>query len=70
MAHPGSQEGGTPPGINPDLRRSVDPAYSENQHGSDPMATVSVRRQGPAVWPVIWAVVVVAMLVLALWFLL
>lgn len=59
---------GSPPGLNPDLKRSVDESYTDSQHGSDPMASVSVKKSGPAVWPVIWAVVVIAMLILTVWF--
>lgn len=55
------------PGLNPDLRQHVDRTYSDSQHGSDPMATVSVKKSGPAVWPLIWAVVTIAMIVLTLW---
>ena len=70
MAQRAPPDSGSPPGLNPDLKRSVDRTYSDSQHGSDPMATVSVKRTGPAVWPIIWAVVVIAMVLLAFWFLL
>ena len=61
--------GGDRPGLNPDLRRSVDRDYSDQMHGSEPLASVSVKKSGPAVWPVIWAVVVIAAILLTIWFL-
>lgn len=36
-------------------------------HGSEPLATVSVKKGGPAVWPVIWAVVTIALVLLTIW---
>jgi hypothetical protein len=54
-------------GLNPRLNRRVDHEFSEAQHGSEPMETVSVKHNGPAVWPVIWAVVTIGMVLLALW---
>lgn len=64
-----SAAGDTPPspeGLNPELKRTVDPDYAEAQHGSTPLETVSVKKQGPAVWPVIWAVTVIAMVLITL----
>lgn len=60
----------TPPassGLNPRLQQGVDKEYSETQHGSTPMDTVSVKSTGPAVWPVIWAVVTIGLVLLTLW---
>lgn len=54
-------------GLNPDLRRSVDRDYSDGMHGSEPLATVSVKKNGPAVWPVIWAVVTIAAILITIW---
>lgn len=55
-----------PEGLNPDLKRTVDADYAESQHGSTPLETVSVKKPGPAVWPVIWAVTVIAMILITL----
>ena len=54
-------------GLNPRLNRGVDRDYAESQHGSEPMATISVKKNGPAVWPVIWAVVTIGLILLTLW---
>jgi hypothetical protein len=58
-----------PEGLNPDLKRGHDASYAENQHGSTPLDTISVTRQGPAVWPVIWAVVTLALVAITLFLL-
>lgn len=55
------------PGLNPGLQRGVDRDYAESQHGSEPMETISVKNNGPAVWPVIWAVVTIGLVLLTLW---
>lgn len=55
-----------PEGLNPDLKQTEDSTYAEDQHGSTPLDTVSVKKTGPAVWPVIWAVVVVALVAVTL----
>jgi hypothetical protein len=54
-------DGREPDGLNPNLRRGHDSQYAEHQNGSTPLDTISVQKQGTAVWPVIWAVVVVAL---------
>ena len=56
-------------GLNPNLRPAVDRAYSESQHGSDPMATISVKKSGPAVWPIIWAIVTIGLILMTIWIL-
>ncbi|HEY9217755.1 MAG TPA: hypothetical protein VIO94_06895 [Phenylobacterium sp.] len=53
--------------LNPGLRRDVDREFGENQNGSVPMESVSIKNNGPAVWPVIWAVVVIGLSALTLW---
>ena len=55
-----------PTGLNPDLTPSRDETYAEDQHGSTPLDTVSVKPQGPAVWPVIWAVTFVVLVAITL----
>jgi hypothetical protein len=60
----------TPPqssGLNPRLHQGVDREYNETVHGSTPMDSVSVKSSGPAVWPVIWAVVTIGLILLTLW---
>lgn len=55
MPDPSALKAGEPKGINPEIKKAHDSRYSEDQHGSAPLDTVSVGNQGPAVWPVIWA---------------
>lgn len=55
-----------PEGLNSDLKQTRDGDYAEDQHGSTPLDTVSVKPSGPAVWPVIWAVVVAALVLITL----
>lgn len=55
-----------PTGLNPDLTQSRDETYAEDQHGSTPLDTVSVKPQGPAVWPVIWAMTFVVLVAITL----
>lgn len=67
---PPSDEAGSPKpgeGINPTMRRDVDAEFTEDQHGSEPMETVSVKHRGPEVWPIIWAVVVIALVLMTIW---
>lgn len=54
-------------GLNPGLQREVDRDYAESQHGSEPMATISVKKNRTDVWPVIWAVVTIGLVLLTLW---
>ncbi len=54
-------------GINPALRRGVDAEFTDDQHGSEPMKTVSVKHGGPEVWPVICAVVTIVLTLITLW---
>ncbi len=67
-------EGGDTPkpgeGINPSMRRGVDTEFTEAQHGSEPMETVSVKHRGPEVWPIIWAVVTIVLVLITLWLIL
>lgn len=57
-------------GINPDMRRSVDTDFTDDQHGSEPMETVSVKHRGPEVWPWIWAAVAIILVLMTIWFVL
>lgn len=59
------------PGVNPELRRSIDDSYDASQDGSTASEDVSVPPQGDrSAWPVIWAVVTILMIVLAVYLLL
>lgn len=53
-------------GLNPELKKGHDASYAEDQHGSTPLDSISVTREGPAVWPVIWAVAVVVLVAITL----
>lgn len=61
-----SSEPAHPETLNPDLKQGHDAAYAEDQHGSTPMDTISVKKSGAAVWPVIWAVVTIALVAITL----
>lgn len=43
--------------LNPALKRVHDATYGPDQEGTDPMATISVKKEEGAAWPMIWAVV-------------
>lgn len=66
MSDPSLPKDPEPEGLNPELKRSHDASYAEEQHGSTPLDTISVTKQGPAVWPVIWAVAVVVLVAITL----
>lgn len=66
MTDPAPPRDSEPTGLNPELARSHDETYAEDQHGSTPLDTVSVKPQGPAVWPVIWAVTFVVLVAVTL----
>ncbi len=66
MSDPSPPKDSEPEGLNPELKRSHDASYAEDQHGSTPLDTISVTKQGPAVWPVIWAVAVVVLVAITL----
>ena len=56
------------PGVNPAMKKSVDPSYHPDQHGSVPLETVSVKKtdeRNP--WPAIWAVTTIVMVLIALY---
>ena len=66
MSDPSLPKDSEPDGLNPELKKGHDASYAENQHGSTPLDSISVTKQGPAVWPVIWAVAVVALVAITL----
>lgn len=59
-------QGSGPEGLNPDLKRAHDASYAEDQNGSTPLDTISVTKPGPAVWPIIWAVVTLGLIAITL----
>jgi hypothetical protein len=65
-----SQTGGDAP-LNPGLHREIDASHGTEFKGTDPMATVSVRNpdEGRS-WPMIWAAVAVACLLIAIYYVL
>lgn len=69
MSDPSSRQTPEPKGLNPELRRGHDASYAEDQHGSTPLDTISVTKQGPALWPVIWAVATLALVAITLFLL-
>lgn len=69
MSDPSPPQHSEPGGLNPDLKRAHDASYAEDQHGSTPLDTISVTQKGPAVWPVIWAVVTLALVAITLFLL-
>jgi hypothetical protein len=51
------------------MRKSIDPSYDASQEGSTPLATVSVKKhEERSVWPIIWAVTTIVMVLLAIYF--
>jgi hypothetical protein len=62
-----SPQGSREPALNPNLQQARARDYSEAQNGSDPMASVSIKKNGPAVWPFVWAVVTIGLVVMTIW---
>lgn len=52
--------------LNPALKQAHDPTYGPDQSGTDPMDTVSVQKDDGASWPMIWAVVTIACVVITI----
>ncbi len=60
---------GSPPepkNLNPDLKQAADPDYADANNGSTPMETISVKKAGTAVWPMIWAVTTAVLVAITL----
>lgn len=45
--------------LNPALKQVHDASYGPDQKGTDPMATVSVKKEEGTFWPMIWLVVTI-----------
>ena len=55
-----------PETLNPALKQGEDGDYAEANNGSTPLDTISVKKAGPAVWPLIWAVTTIALVAITL----
>ena len=55
--------------LNPDLKRGHDATFDEGLNGSTPLDTISVKKNGPAVWPIIWAVATIILVAITLYLL-
>lgn len=65
----GQRPGSEVPGVRPDLKKSIDPSYDASQEGSTPLASVSVDQcEERSVWPIVWAVTTIVMVLLAIYF--
>lgn len=55
--------------LNPALKQVRDDTYGPDQEGTDPMDTVSVKKDEGTAWPMIWLVVTIVCVIitLALW---
>lgn len=71
MAGTSNHEGAkTVPDVNPQLKQHTDQDYDAEQDGSVPLETVSVRQTDEReVWPMIWAVSAIVMVLIALYLL-
>ncbi|GAA4135459.1 hypothetical protein ACFFTN_27110 [Aminobacter aganoensis] len=52
--------------LNPALKQAHDATYGPDQSGTDPMATVSVKKNEGAAWPMIWAVTTIVCVIIAI----
>ena len=52
--------------LNPALKQERDASYGPDQSGTDPMETVSVKKDEGTAWPMIWAVVTIVCVIIAI----
>ena len=52
--------------LNPALKQVHDKTYGPDHSGTDPLATVSVKKDEGRIWPMIWAVVTVLCVIIAI----
>lgn len=65
---PGKPESKDDVPLNPALKKEHDDSYSSaDQHGTDPMATVSVQSDEGKAWPWVWAVVTIVCVIVTLY---
>jgi hypothetical protein len=60
-----SQDVGNAP-LNPALKQTRDSTYGPDQSGTDPMASVSVKKDEGTAWPMIWAVCTILGVIIAI----
>lgn len=52
--------------LNPSLKRAHDETYGPDQQGTDPLETISVKKDEGTAWPIIWASVTIICVLIAL----
>lgn len=52
--------------LNPALKQVHDATYGPDQSGTNPMDKVSVQKEEGAAWPMIWAVVTIACVIITI----
>ncbi len=52
--------------LNPALRPVRDESYGRDQEGTDPMETVSVKKDEGSYWPAVWAAATIACVIVAI----
>lgn len=52
--------------LNPALKQGRDASYGPDQEGTDPMETVSVKKDEGTAWPLIWATVTIVCVIIAI----
>ena len=52
--------------LNPALKQAHDASYGPDQSGTDPMETVSVKKDEGTAWPMIWAVTAIVCVIIAI----
>lgn len=64
LARPPHAADGAP--LNPALKQVHDASYGPDQSGTDPMASVSVKKNEGTAWPMIWAVTTIVCVIIAI----
>lgn len=52
--------------LNPALKSEVDPSYGPAFKATDPMGTVSVKKEEGTAWPMIWAVTAIVCVIITI----
>jgi hypothetical protein len=52
--------------LNPALKPVLDGTYGRDHEGTDPMATVSVKKDDGVYWPFIWAAATIVCVIVAI----
>ena len=52
--------------LNPALKQVHDATYGPDQSGTDPMDTVSIKKEEGKSWPMIWAVTTIVCVIIAI----